>query len=487
MGKNYLAQCEQEQLHLSGAIQDHGTLLAVGADGRVTHAAANIPAFLGQGAEAWLGRDLPQRLAELVAKLPTAPGARRFFKSSVEGVDGVLDLSVNRSEGGELLLEFTPEGEIHPLASERSSRACEVFADEDALAAGRQRLLDEIALMTSAHRVLYYAFYEEGDGEVVSEVREGDVFGSYLGLRFPASDIPQIARSLYLKNPWRLIPDARREPVPLLGLMPQPPDLTRSDLRSVSPVHRVYLANMGVVGSLSFPVVIAGSLSALISVHHHESLPLPHSLIEHLAEEVRSFNLSLAAMRAHSRMRMIDNLVRRFDELRGVLQRHGDLLSAWPEVAPLLLREFRVDGAMLCLDDDCASVGHGFEVAALAAFEDWFLAGQGDLVWVGDNLGRQVPGFPLSEIAGVLALRIQPAAGRGLRIYLTRCEHIHEVAWGGNPHKPVEYHDGVLGITPRRSFEKWVEKRLGYSRPWENETRLLGLKLRELLQPEVRI
>ncbi len=39
----------------------------------------------------------------------------------------------------------------------------------------------------------------------------------------------------------------------------------------------------------------------------------------------------------------------------------------------------------------------------------------------------------------------------------------------------LEFEDGTLGIAPRRSFEKWVEKRLGHSRPWDNETRLLAL------------
>jgi light-regulated signal transduction histidine kinase (bacteriophytochrome) len=274
--------------------------------------------------------------------------------------------------------------------------------------------------------------------------------------------------------------------VPLHGRDAAPPDLTWSDLRSVSPVHRVYLANMGVTGSLSFPVVVGNALVALIAAHHAEPLPLPHSLLEQLAERVRGFSFALAALRAQSRMRMIDNLVRRFSALRLVLHRHGDLVSAWPEVGPLLQHEFRVDGAMLCLDDCLAASGQGFEPPALAAFDDWFCREQRDLVWVGDHLRGQVPDFPLSEIAGVLALRVHAADGDGLRLYLTRCEHIHEVAWGGNPDKPVDHHDGVLGIAPRRSFEKWVEKRVGYSRPWENEARLLALKLRELLQPASR-
>src|SRR5690606_28628938 len=96
-------------------------------------------------------------------------------------------------------------------------------------------------------------------------------------------------------------------------------------------------------------------------------------------------------------------------------------------------------------------------------------------------LSRQMPLFPLSQVAGVLAFKARLPDGRFLRVYLGRLEYIHEVAWGGNPDKPVEYHDGQLGIAPRRSFEKWVEKCVGRCRPWGNETRLLALRLRELL------
>ena len=454
MNRDFLARCEQEALHRSGAIQDHGTLLALDAVGRVSHVAANIGQFLGGAPEDWLGRPLPVELAALAADLPDLPGSRRFLRAGVEGLAGGLDLSLHRGPAGEVLLELTPEAVPSAPDGAALPALADPPADEAALARVRQALLEEIARRTGAQRVMFYAFHEQGDGEVIAETRQGPVFGSYLGLRFPASDIPRIARALYLKNPWRLIPDARREPVPLLGRDAAPPDLTWSDLRSVSPVHRVYLANMGVTGSLSFPVVVGNAL---------------------------------AALRAQSRMRMIDNLVRRFSALRLVLHRHGDLVSAWPEVGPLLQHEFRVDGAMLCLDDCLAASGQGFEPPALAAFDDWFCREQRDLVWGGDHLRRQVPDFPLSEIAGVLALRVHAADGDGLRLYLTRCEHIHEVAWGGNPDKPVDHHDGVLGIAPRRSFEKWVEKRVGYSRPWENEARLLALKLRELLQPASRM
>lgn len=44
---------------------------------------------------------------------------------------------------------------------------------------------------------MYYSFLDDGDGEVLNEKKDSSLYGSYLGLRFPASDIPKIARKLF--------------------------------------------------------------------------------------------------------------------------------------------------------------------------------------------------------------------------------------------------------------------------------------------------
>jgi len=112
------------------------------------------------------------------------------------------------------------------------------------------KLLTAIQAISGFRRCMIYRFMEDWDGEVIAEVAAPSD-GSYLGLRFPASDIPAIARTLYLKNASRMIPDVNAEPVQVLGLQSEPPDLTFSDLRSVSPVHLEYLRNMGCTGTLN--------------------------------------------------------------------------------------------------------------------------------------------------------------------------------------------------------------------------------------------
>lgn len=478
MDKRFLDECEREVLHLSGAIQSHGALVVIDGRLRVTHLSANHADYLPAELGLRVGAPLAEPLVRWVPAL--GEGQRLLQPDGIEGVAGALDLLLTRHPGGSWLFECLPGQGRDGLDPGRFGLQPAPM-DADTLAERRRELVREVAARSGFQRVMYYQFREDedGDGEVLAEVRQAEVYGSYLGLRFPASDIPRVARTLYARNSWRMIPDARAAAVPVLGA--GAPDLSLADLRSVSPVHALYLANMGVRASLSLPIVAGNRLRALVACHHREPRRLPLPLLESLAQMTRGHALDVSAYESRRQMRLVDGLAHRFAAVRAVLERHGDATSAWPELAPLLAREFAVEGAMLRTSHAMVGWGLSLEPGALDALDRWFTTRSREMVWQGDRLGRQVPDMPPSQVAGVLVIRVVDRTGEVARAYLCRAEHIHEVAWGGNPDKPVEHHDGVVGIAPRRSFEKWVEKRLGYSRAWDNETLLLAFRLRELL------
>lgn len=56
-------------------------------------------------------------------------------------------------------------------------------------------------------RVMIYRFLPDGSGEIVAEHTTKRYRKKYLGLRFPASDIPSQARALYLVNKLRVLAD----------------------------------------------------------------------------------------------------------------------------------------------------------------------------------------------------------------------------------------------------------------------------------------
>ncbi len=479
MNKRFLAECERERLHLSGHIQPHGALLVVDQAARITHRSCNFPAVLGDEILA-PGDLLPPVLAAHCDTLPGQAGARLHVRHALSSAGLSFDLTISRNAAGERVLELTPAPDDDLDWQGLPAKVVGQPRDHDELAARKQALVERIAGITGFCRVMYYRFRQDGDGEVIAEARNPDVYGSYLGLRFPASDIPQIARELYRQSPWRLIPDASAAPVAVEGI-DGVPDLGLADLRSVSPVHLVYLANMGVQASLSLPVMVAGHLHGLIACHHHQPRLLSLAVLEAAAGEVRTHGLVLTAFIAQNRIRLVDGLVRRFSGIEDIVTRAGGLLAAWDTLGPLLADELESEGVHLLLDAEQVAFGETFEPEALARVDEWFCDELADALWLSDTLSSELPGMPMSRIAGMVAIKGRTADGRMLRVYLTRQEHIHEVAWGGNPDKPVEHHDGQLGIAPRRSFEKWIEKRMGHSRPWENETRLLGLRLREML------
>lgn len=480
MDRRFIDECEKEELHLSGAIQPHGALLVIDAQSTISHFSTNVAAFLPPDVVVAVGVEMPLVLRGMAAGLGERAGSRLQYEAAMPGREGMIDVVFNRNAQGQIIVELIARHDEEAIRGS-FTQGVVLPASNSEIELQRQALIEKVCFQTGFERVMYYCFLEDGDGEVLAEVRQDGVGGSYLGLRFPASDIPQIARALYQQNPWRLIPDVLAEAVPVVGRDALVPDLSYSDLRSVSPVHAVYLANMGVGASLSFPIVVGGQLWGLIACHNATPRCVGLGKLSQASLEVRSHALGLAGYFAQRRMHLLDGLVRRFGEAREIVHDAGDIVAAWPRLASWLAGEFAADGGQLCLNEGHVDWGEGFEPDVLSSVDNWFVSQQHDSVWLAESLQRELPDCPLSRVAGVLAVKAKTSDGQLLRVYLSRHEHIHDVAWGGNPDKPVELHDGVLGIAPRRSFGKWVEQRLGRCRPWGSEARLLGLKLRELV------
>ena len=64
---------------------------------------------------------------------------------------------------------------------------------------------------------MIYKFSGEGHGEVVAEVKNDDL-EPFMGLHYPATDIPRQARELYKINLTRIIADVNTESSAILTL-----------------------------------------------------------------------------------------------------------------------------------------------------------------------------------------------------------------------------------------------------------------------------
>jgi light-regulated signal transduction histidine kinase (bacteriophytochrome) len=151
----------------------------------------------------------------------------------------------------------------------------------DSLADLLDAAVGEVRRVTGYDRVMVYRFDVDQHGEVVAEERRADL-EPFLGLHYPASDIPAQARRLYVANPIRIIADVAYRPAALVSAPDladaAPLDLTHATLRSVSPIHVEYLRNMGVAASMSVSLLQDGRLWGLIACHHYAPKLVPYSV-----------------------------------------------------------------------------------------------------------------------------------------------------------------------------------------------------------------
>jgi light-regulated signal transduction histidine kinase (bacteriophytochrome) len=479
--------CEAEKLHLSGAIQPFGALLRLDAATLcVTHISANLVEWLGPAAHQLLGQPIDSSgwlSRAAFENLPAKPGSSialaRLFNCSAGAVDAVI---IRADDAILVELECNKQGAESILFHHFQRPLLTVPADEEGLQRLHDTLLAAFRNITGYDRVMLYRFHEDWSGEVIAEA-SNPTLGSYLGLHFPASDIPAIARNLYMLNPARLIPDINAAPVPLVGNDAGLPDLTRSGLRSVSPVHLQYLAHMGVGASFSVPIRVANRLWGLVACHHLTARMLAHDQRQACVSLTNAYALSMTSHFASRRLQVIDSLDRRIDRVLEVLASFKDPLDGIEPNAGLLMDVLDAQGFAMAVGDDVVISGAGPDTEGMSLIDGWFLDECKESIASTSRLETLFPGqlHILAVASGMVAVKARSPRSGWVRFYWFRPAEPQEVAWAGNPNKPLVENAGVVMLSPRRSFERWVEIKNGYSRPWNSEEKMTAAKFRNTL------
>jgi two-component system, chemotaxis family, sensor kinase Cph1 len=479
--------CESEQLHLSGAIQAFGALLRLDAITlKVTHASANLQTFIGIPATQILGRSIDEigwisrkDLANLPAELGKTYSHPHIINLAKSRIDALLIRSVDS-----IVIEIERNNTVaEPSSIQQYQRPLmTVPRNPDELREYHTTLLQAFRTLTGYHRVMVYQFHEDWVGEVTAEIAPAGM-GSYLGLRFPDSDIPEIARKLYLINPSRMIPDAKSVSIPVLGIDDAPPDLTWSNLRSVSPVHLQYLANMGVGASFSVPIRVAGKLWGLIACHNLVPRVLSPDQRNACAVLTDTFALGLTSYISSRRLQSLDSMERRIDRVLELIADYANPLDGIEANSQTIINSLSANGFAMAIDNDVVIAGHGPDMDGLALIDDWFLNNCRENMFSTDHLSGTIPSeqSSLSTISGLMAIKVRSARTGWIRFYWFLTMEVQEVSWAGNPNKPVTENTGAATLSPRRSFERWVETKTGFSRSWTNEEKIAASKFRSNL------
>ncbi|MDF3809912.1 MULTISPECIES: GAF domain-containing protein [Rhodopseudomonas] len=468
--------CGRAPIHPPAAVQPHGALLALDpVDLRIVHAGGDTAGLLGAPPAALLGQTataIPAidriRVARLRALLSGDRDiARPLHAFTLTAPDATSVDVIAHQASGLLVLEFEPQREAAPdnalalvqLMIRRVRRADTVQALCDAVAA-------ELRAVTGFDRVLICRVLADGSGEVTAEAL-GDGVDSLRGLRYPASQISQHGRALDRINGLRAIPDARHAAAPIIpALHPRdgtPLDLSHSVIRGVSPAHRDTLAALGVVASMSLPIVQHGQFWGLIACHHGAPRYLPYRLREacDMFAELMSSQLEarIAAEQYEARLRS----TRIHEELVTRMSQESDLAEGLIRFHPNLLDFIPAAGVGLWIDGQFTALGVTPSADQVEALIGWLGASANDGVFQSDCLPLIYP--PAAAYAdracGLLALSISKTP----RDYLLwfRPEAIRSVSWAGQPTKPAS--PGAERLE-RHGLAAWQQSVRLHARPW---------------------
>lgn len=396
---------------------------------------------------------------------PRRPGLFRGVRIGASSFDVAC-----HAHAGMCLLEFE-QAEIDG----RSSDPMEIARALIAKTASMQDLSElyrtlphYLRAMFAYDRVLIYEFADDGSGKVTGEARRYDL-ESFLGQHFPASDIPQQARELYLKNTIRIIADSNRPTSPVLPeLSPSgaPLDLSFAHLRSVSPIHLEYLRNMGVSASMSLSLIVDGRLWGLIACHHYA--PKALTMSQRIAAELFGDFLSLHITSTYQRMRADAMLRARsaLDRIFSAMSFHhtaeGFLrqsLADFPEVVAC-------DGVGLWMNDVWTAHGRAPPANEISSLARLTAERSNAGVWATDSIAQHQPSAATfaADAAGMLAVPL--SLTKRDYLFFFRREKLQTLNWAGDPNKT--YSTGPHGdrLTPRKSFALWKQTIEGHSDPW---------------------
>lgn len=467
-----LTNCDREPIHQIGSIQPHGLLLAFHPETLVIEQISeNAADWLEEAAAAWLG----QSLLHLHGLTPH----EATLRSLVAGARPAAFL-VRLTEGGEQYQAFAHHNgvvgvlEIEPREGTRAdtfvaeaTRHIEGLNAAQDLEALGAAVVHWVRACTGFDRVMLYQFLPGEHGVVLAE-EAAPGLEPYLGLYYPASDIPRQARLLFERNQVRVFVDVDAAFVPITPLhnprTRAPLDLSDSVLRGVSPMHVEYLQNMGVGATLSIALVVRGRLWGLVACHHQS----PHFIPEAGRQQAR-----LIAQVAANRIIALedDALYRRLLQAQEVQPRLLDFIVE--EEAPgnaratddlNILSLLQADGAAVVIGERSWLLGTTPSLAAIRELAQW-LGMRATQLFETDHLSRHyAPASQYTDAAsGLLALALSEEESHYILWF--RREYKHALKWAGNPDKPVGS-DGAGRLTPRKSFEAFHQVVEHRARPW---------------------
>ncbi|MDY6803370.1 MAG: ATP-binding protein [Cyanobacteriota bacterium] len=470
-----ITNCDREQINIPGFIQPHGMLFVLKElDLEIVEVSRNTKIFLGIEPEKLIGKPLSSLLGDRQISFlrkclnndfeninPIPIFLEDNFNAILHRNDGLVILEMERRESEQQANFFN----FYQLTKGTLSKMQKASSLEELSAV----IVREIRNRTRFDRVMVYRFDRDESGFVIAEDKKEDL-EPYLGLHYPATDIPLPARRLYKLNFLRLIPDVNYQPVelPANPETNKPFDLSFSVLRSVSPIHIEYLRNMGVVASMSISLVQDGKLWGLIACHHYSPKYVPYEIRTACEFFGQVMSLELASKEENQDIDYKLKLKSIQSQLIDSLSQSEDLGKGLLEDSQNLLDLTGSHGVALLYEGEWTLVGKTPKESEIEDLSEWIEPQIKQNIWTSDCLPSVYPNAEnfKDKASGVLALSLTKIQKNYLIWF--RPEVWQTVNWAGNPIKGVTVEeDGSFTLSPRQSFDSWKETVKGKSLPWK--------------------
>ncbi len=490
-----LTNCDREPIHIPGKVQAHGFLVAIDDQHNVKYASANIEQYLATTAPALLGKPVAG-LKALIADdsnpdfithlLQLGRNAKSFdhINPYVVSLNGkAFNLIINYADNG-FLLEFEPATSDLNFDLQRAvGRSVSEMLNGKYLQELMNNAATQVKNIIEYDRVMVYKFLDDGHGHVIAEAANDDL-APFLGLHYPATDIPKQARELYKQNLTRLITDVNAEPSPILALSINgeagPLNLTNSALRAVSPIHIQYLKNMGVGSSFSISLIYRDELWGLIACHNNTPRFIDYKAREAAKLVGQIISSALEFKQDEENVDISGQFQQVYNSLSAGLRKGGNIGEVLTKNHPSILNAVQATGAVLLFEGGITLLGETPEEAQLLELAVWLKSQLADKIFYTHHLPALYPlAKNYSAIAsGLLACSLSSEMGEMIMWF--KPEQITSVNWAGNPDKPVEKaENGMMNLSPRQSFEVWTETVRHTSSRWSNAEIASVLRLRE--------
>lgn len=471
--------CHEEKIHISGHIQDFGYLIGLDADSQTVKFFSQNISELFPMDKGSFGKKISDDPQAFRALLDSVVLTNLDFKT-IRETDVFLDRIEIKGKPFHLtiyrylenvFLEFEQIIEHFNQKNFVTKKYENIHNATDSKDIWNE-LLNSVSEAVEYDRIMLYRFLEDGSGKVIAEKVKSKV-ESFLHLHYPESDIPRQARALYLKKRKRIFSNVYSEPVPIISSTDAAVDLTYSSVRAMSPVHGQYLKNTGVASSFSTSIVINNKLWGMVTCQNIE--PKHIDLVNRIRAEVFTVIAANAYTSYKSKQLLADSieLDRKIVALKAKLMAHDNLenslfsnvaeMQEYPEADGLAIivgHHIRTSGQVPSDENILKIVQYAREnpLKNFYATNHFSNSQQG-------NLGR------IENAAGVM-FGFTDDKRNELLIWF-RKEIDGQVLWAGNPAKKTEARivDGeeLIVISPRKSFETYIEEIKGKAQPWKNK------------------